>query len=293
MAAIARPLTLRRLLTSEGMRAALTGLTNLPTPSPLFFQLEAELRSPRASPASVAALISKDVAMTAELLKLTNSSYFSVSGRATTALQAVRTLGLEVLEALVLRIGLFRESESAGKAAESLRSLNEYSLQIAVLAEHIAVAEGADPATAKAACCAGMLCSVGSLVLLDAYPEQYQRMLERVGPDNPLHEEEIATFGASHALIGAYLLGLWNFADPVVEAVAHSCWPSACPGHDNLVLTAVHVARALGPQYPPLQGGTPQQPALDMSYICEARKDLRVAEWRSLCARPVMEPPHA
>lgn len=284
LAAIARPLALRRLLSSEGMRAALTGLTNLPTPPELFFQLETELGSPRASAASVAAIIARDVAMTAELLKLTNSSYFSVSGRATTPLQAVRTLGLDIIQPLVLRIGLFRHFESGEKAAESLRNLNQYSLQIAALAERIAASEGADAATAKAAYCAGMLCSVGSLVLLDAHPQQYQRMLERVGPSNSLHMEEIMTFGASHALIGAYLLGLWNFADPVVEAVAHSCWPSACPGRDNLVLTAVHAARALGPQYPPLGTDAPQQPVLDMDYICEARKDLRLAHWHAVCA---------
>lgn len=293
MAAIARPLALRRLLGSDGLRAALAGLTNLPTPPELFHRLEAELRSPQVSPASVAAIIAQDVAMTAELLKLTNSSYFSVSGRATTPLQAVRTLGLEIIEALVLRIGLFRHFDSEGEGAQALRALNEYSLQIAALAERIAAAEGADAGTTKAAYCAGMLSSVGSLVLLDAYPEKYQRLLNRVAPDRPLDLEEIETFGASHALIGAYLLGLWNFADPVVEAVAHSCRPSACPGHDNLVLTAVHVARALGPQFPPLQTGAPQQPVLDMDYICEARKDLRIAYWRSLCALPASESIHA
>lgn len=291
--AIARPLSLRRLLTSEGMRTALAGLNNLPTAPELFHRIEAELRSPQASPASVAGIISQDVAMTAKLLKLTNSAYFSVSGRATTPLQAVRTLGLELIQTLVLRIGVFRHFGDEDQAVDTLRALNEYSLEVARLAERIAIAEGADADTAKAAYCAGMLCVVGSLVLLDADPAGYQDMLQRVGPDSPLHEQEIATFGASHALIGAYLLGLWNFADPIVEAIAHSCWPSACPGHDNMVLTALHAARALGPQYPPLPAGAPQQPALDMAYICEARKDLRIAHWRSLCPPSNLEKLHA
>lgn len=283
MQAIARPISLRRLLSSERLRTALAGLSDLPTPSEQFLRIEAELRSQRGSPASVAAIIGQDVAMTAELLKLTNSAYFSVSGRATSPLQAVRTLGLEVIQTLVLRIGLFRHFTVEGEAAAAtLRGLNQYSLEVAAMAERIALAEGADATTAKAAYCAGMLCVVGSLVLLESDPARYQQMIALVGSGHSLHEAETETFGASHALVGAYLLGLWNFSDAIVEAVAHSCAPSACPGHDNLILTALHAARALGPQIPPLPEEAPHQPQLDMAYICEARRDLRIAHWRTL-----------
>lgn len=291
--AIARPLALRRLLASEGLRTALARLSDLPTPPDLFFRLQEELQSPAASAASVAAIIGHDVAMTAELLKLTNSAYFSVSGRASTPLQAVRTLGLDIVSALVLRIGIFRRMEANSANAALMAALNDYSLHVAALAERIAEAENAPQPVAKMAYCAGMLSSVGALVLLDAYPDSYPPLFARAAADAPAFAVEQKAYGASHALIGAYLLGLWNFADPVVEAVAHACNPSACPGTDNLVLTAVHAARALGPRFPLIPGGAPGQPLLDMLYVCEARKDLRLETWKAIAEKTATELEHA
>lgn len=291
--AIARPLALRRLLSSEGLRVALAQLANLPTPPELFFRLESELRSPAASAASVADIIGHDVAMTAELLKLTNSAYFSVSGRAATPLQAVRILGLDIIGALVLRIGIFRHAEANDANAAVVAALNHYSLHVAALAERIAEAEGAPAALAKMAYCAGMLSAVGALALLDTFAESYPVLFARSTADAPAFAVETRAYGANHALIGAYLLGLWSFADSVVEAVAHSCVPSACPGIDNLVLTAVHAARALGPRFPLIPAGAPAQPVLDMAYVCEARKDLRLGEWKAIAAKTALEMDHA
>lgn len=290
--AIARPVALRRLLGAEGLRDALAKLSDLPTPPDLFFKLEDELRSPAVSAASVAAIIAQDVAMTAELLKLTNSAYFSVSGRATTPLQAVRTLGLDIIGALVLRIGIFRSLGANSANADLMAALNDYSLHIAALAERIAESEGATQAQAKTAYCAGMLCAVGALALLDTFPDSYPKLFVRSSADDPAFTIEARSYGASHALIGAYLLGLWNFADPLVEAVAHACAPSACPGPENLVLTAVHAARVFGPRFPLIPSGAPAQPALDMPYVCEARRDLRIESWKAMAAQIASEVSH-
>ncbi|HLO74978.1 MAG TPA: response regulator [Magnetospirillum sp.] len=293
MQSIARPVALRRLLASEGLRTALARLTDLPSPPELFFQLEAELQSPNVSAASVAAIIGHDVAMTAELLKVTNSAYFSISGRASTPLQAVRTLGLDIISALVLRIGIFRQFEANSANAGLMSALNAYSLHIAALSERIADEEGGKGTVGKMAYCAGMLCSVGALALLDTFPESYPRLYASPGADGPVFTAETSAYGANHALVGAYLLGLWNFADPMVEAVAHACRPSACPGSENPVLTALHAARALGPRFPLIPEEMAAQPALDMNYLCEARKDLKLDAWKAIAAKTATEFEHA
>ncbi len=287
MAAIDRPLALRRLLSSESLRSALAGLTNLPTPSALYDRLSDELRSPGVSAASVANIISRDVAMTAELLKLTNSAYFSISAKAATPLQAVRTLGLNTVEALILRIGIFRQLDRTQGTSAMVETLNDHSLRLAALAEEIALANGCDAITAKLAFCAGMLCSLGALVFLDSRPHDYPAALAATRDGTRLAQVETDLFGASHALVGAYLLGLWGFSDLVVEAVAHADLPSAAPHHsgsENVILTALHAARALGPRFPLLPDGAKSQPPLDMRYVVDVRKDLTVTEWRRLAA---------
>lgn len=283
--AISRPLSLKRMLSAPKLRAILAGLSNLPSLPDLFFQLDAELRSPQCSAKSVAALVDRDMAMTAELLRLTNSAYFTVSAPVTTTLQAVRTIGLETVQILVLQMGIFRQFAGSAAVAPILEGLTNYCLAIARLAEGIALSMGGAPPAAKSAHCAALLSRIGMLVLLDAYPREYGRLMAEAPPDLSLHQAEEQMFGANHAQIGAYLLGLWGFATPLVEAVVFAPAPSACRIYDNDALTALHAAMGLGPSLgsclPREVHGTPR---LDMAYLIEARKDGLVADWRQLAS---------
>jgi putative nucleotidyltransferase with HDIG domain len=61
----------------------------------------------------------------------------------------------------------------------------------------------------------------------------------------PLHVAETRVLGASHAEIGAYLLGIWGFPATIVEAVAHHHAPQQVPQTSFDVLAALSVAHAL------------------------------------------------
>lgn len=281
--AIARPVSLKRLLAAPALRAVLAGLSNLPSLPEVVRRLDEELRSPNCSAKTVAALIDGDVAMTAELLRLTNSAYFSVAGPVTTTLQAVRAIGLETIQALVLQIGIFRQFSGSPALAPLLSGLTGHCLAVARLAEAIAGSMEVGEPVAKTAHCAAMLSRVGVLVLLDAYPDTYGEVLAAVGPDRPLFLAEEQAFGASHAQIGAYLLGLWGFSPQVVEAVAFASAPFLCPSHDNDVLTALHAAIGLGPPLAGiLPGGGAARDGLDLPYLAEIRRDGLVSRWRRL-----------
>ncbi|CCG40033.1 response regulator [Magnetospirillum molischianum] len=283
--ALHRQISLRSLLDTPALHATLAGLTNLPSLPEIYGRLQAELISPDCSPKTVADIIAQDMAMTAQVLKVTNSAYFSAASRITTPLHAVRMLGIEVIQALVLQAGLFRQFAGKPDLAPLLEALTKRGLEISALAERIAATEGGDVATAKSAQIAAMLADIGGIVLLDAHPAEYQVMLAGLTPDETLHQAEIATFGASHAAIGGYLLGLWGFSDLVVEALVYHCAPSACPGRDNLALTALHAASVLGPPSPLLPPGSRIDRKLDMTYLIEARHDGHIPLWRDLAGK--------
>lgn len=281
--AISRPIALKRLLSTPSLRAVLAGLSNLPSLPEVVLKVGDELRSPQCSAKSIAALIDRDMAMTAELLRLTNSAYFSVASPVTTTLQAVRTIGLETIQALVLQIGIFRQYSGNPTIAAFLDTLTGHCLATANLAEAIAESMEVDQATAKATHCAAMLSRIGMLVLLDAYPDTYMETLAMVGEGMPLHAAEQQVFGANHALVGAYLLGLWGFVPPMVEAVAFAGNPSVCAGHDNSMLTALHAALSLGrPLVTTFSKEIQIHNTLDMAYLVEARKDGLISRWRDL-----------
>jgi HD-like signal output (HDOD) protein len=280
--AITRPLSLRKKLSSPELQALLAGLSNLPSLPDVFIRLNAELQSPKASAASVAEIISKDLAMTAEILRLTNSAYFSTPIKVTTPMHAVRTLGMEIIQALVLRIGIFRQFSGSSAVVAMLKDVNDYSLAISSLAESVAKAEGMEHFVVTSAKCAGMLSAIGILVMFDAKGSEYRTVLSHVGPDESLFKSEDELFGVNHHLIGAYLLSLWGFNDMIVEAVAIAPDPSLVQGQENMALTAVHVALALGPRFPALPPNIDPPDILDMDYLRNVKREGRVDTWREL-----------
>ncbi|MBF0130159.1 MAG: HDOD domain-containing protein [Alphaproteobacteria bacterium] len=279
-AAIQRQVTLRTVLSNPDLRALLAGFTNLPSLPEPFLRLQAELQSKASSTARIAQIIGQDIAMTAELLKLTNSAYFAVASRVTTPAQAVRLLGVETVQALVLRIGIFRQFSGTNRAL--LEALTRYSLSIARLAERIALAEGLPPSVVKMTYCAALLSDIGCVVLIDGRPAGYHRVMTTVSPSLPLPDAERKEFGADHGMIGGYLLGLWGFADPVVEAVTFSCEPKSCPTPDSPVFTALMAARGLGPSMPLLPPACPDGCTDILGFLSKTYAEDRVQHWREL-----------
>lgn len=277
---IRRTLELRRLVEQEGLRKLVAGLCNLPSPSDLYLRLVTELKSARASAASVADIIGHDVAMSAEVLKLTNSSFFALSGKVSTPLQAVRILGFETIKALVMRSSLFRQFSGAAASAPLINRINDHSMAIAAVARTIAKAEGMPPIMIEHAFAAGMLSHIGSLVLLDGDTRGYARALSLVDGKRDMATAEREVFGASHAELGAYLLGLWGFPEPVVEAVAYCLRPSDCVCRRPSALTALHAAKVLGPAYPLAKAGVTA--GLDQDYIHAVGLSERAASWPQL-----------
>lgn len=277
---IRRALALRAFLGAPELRRLLAGLTSLPTPPATFLRLIDLLNSPRASTAQAAEVIADDVALTAEVLKLTNSAYFALPTAVTSPLHAARILGFETLKTLVLRTGIFRHFQGSPALGEIIEHINGHSLMVAHMARRIAELERLGPVQADQAFCAGMLSTVGALVLCDQMPDEFERVKIKARTGLSLTEAERRVFGATQAAVGAYLLGLWGFGDPIVEAVAYHLHPSACVGGGTGALLCLHAAAALGPQCPVYGRGVRRGTAVDESFLREAGAVERLPVWR-------------
>ena len=80
-------------------------------------------------------------------------------------------------------------------------------------------------------------------------------------------------FGATHAQVGAYLLGLWGLPEPVVSTVElhHSLLATASRGFTPV--TAIHVAQSL-------DGSRPNVNRLDSEYLKQLGLKDRVSAWQ-------------
>jgi len=276
---ISRGLELRRVLESESLRRLVAGLKSLPSPSDTYYALVSYLNNPMASVSGVAEIIAHDVAMTVELLKVTNSAYFSLPSRVTTPLQAVRVLGLEIVAALVLKVGVFRGFSGEAVTARLMEDINRDSMFVGRLARHFGKMEQFESRALEEAFCAGMLSSVGLLVLLDRMQGRFYRLKDALGKGQDLLQAELEVFGATHLQLGAYLLGLWGFNKAVVEAVALCGQPGLLPAERMHVAGAVHLARSLAGPSPAYGAGEGGRLKLDEAFFHSLGKTERLKRW--------------
>jgi HD-like signal output (HDOD) protein len=196
--------------------------------------------------ARVGDIIRGDVSISAKILQLVNSSYFGLPVHVTDVSHAVALLGLNVVKPLVLSSGLFQQFAPGSLGEFSLSYLVDHSTEVALAARCVAQLEGAAPEDCDHAFMAGMLHDLGQLVLAKNFTAQYDQMREHAREsDSALHELEQAEFDATHADLGAYLLGLWGLPAPIVEAIVWHHTPF-CSTHDRFTpLAALHAAECL------------------------------------------------
>ncbi len=281
-ATVLRACALRDLLRSDSLRQLVTGMHQIPSQPTLYAEIRKEAESKTASIKAIGAIISKDMGMTAKILQLVNSAYFGLRGPVSTAEQAVNLLGLDTIQALVLTVHVFSQFSSTHGSGFNIDRLWEASTETGALARAIAKAEQVPALMIEQAYTAGLLHDVGRLVFAANALERYEAALKTSHDKGlPIWEVEHLEFGASHADVGAYLLGLWGLGDPIVEAVAFHHCPSDCVGNSFSPLTAVHVANVLHEELSQQPAGdVPSQ--IDSTYLNTRHMTDRLPHWREV-----------
>ncbi|MCH8148465.1 MAG: HDOD domain-containing protein [Planctomycetes bacterium] len=130
----------------------------------------------------------------------------------------------------------------------------------------------------------------GKLILAQNLPDEYGRIIARARTRRiSMHDAEEQVLGASHAEIGAYLLGLWGLPDSIVEAVAFHHQPAKCASNAFDVVTAVHVANALEHDCAKGDGASSAIDGLDFEHLATIGLADRVPEWRDICLQTISE----
>ena len=283
--AVMRACALRELLGNGSLRRLVTGMQQIPSQPALYAEIRREAESKTASLETIGAIVSKDMGMTAKILQLVNSAYFGLRGTVSTAEQAVNLLGLDTVQALVLTVHVFSQFAPTHGSRFNMDRLWEASTETGSLARAIAKAEQAPALVIDQAYTAGLLHDVGMLVFAANVLKRYDATLTMAYEQGiPLWEVERQEFGATHADVGAYLLGLWGLSDPIIEAVAFHHRPAECVGATFSPLTAVHVANVLQQELSQqATGGVPSQ--IDLTYLDSIHLTDRLPHWREVAGR--------
>jgi HD-like signal output (HDOD) protein/CheY-like chemotaxis protein len=240
---VERACHLRDSLSAPQFLRIITSVKTLPSVPRIYNQLIEQLQSETASAQEVGRIIAQDAAMTAKILQLVNSAFFSISENISNPQKAVTILGLNTIKSLVLGIQVFSEYQSCRNLPVSVDVVWEHSLHVSSLAFSIARSLNLSSQEQEAARVSGVLHDVGML-LGSQIPGVFQSV-RFYKNGHACIDSEYQILGTSHAEMGGYLLGLWGLPSPIVEAVAFhpmiGMEAEAKPG----VVTALHVANGL------------------------------------------------
>jgi HD-like signal output (HDOD) protein len=250
---IDRCMTLHQMLDEPRLRDVVGRVKQLPTIPAAFARLSTLIDDPDVCINKIAKAVSADPAVAAKVLQMVNSSFFRLGRRISRIDQAVSYLGLIAIRNLVLSVEVF----SGWRVNPNLPDFVPERLQ--ARAQRVAAAAWAltqGTAIADDALLAGLLHKIGYWVLLQECPKELARAVEIARTQSiPLPVAERELIGASHAEVGAYLLGLWGLPHPVVEAVAFQHTPSQLAHSQFDVLTALVLAESLTLGDTPLVSG--------------------------------------
>lgn len=273
---------LRGLLARPEMRQLVGSSNELPSAPRTFIELSNALANPGTSARAVSEIIERDVAISARVLQLVSSAFYGLPRAVTSIGGAVAYLGVEVIKAIVLSVEVSRMFPLTQTIPDfSLDALQQHGTRVSQLAKRIL---GQEPG-AEVLLVAGLLQDAGQLVLASRAASRFAIALQTAASrKQPLAEVEAELFGANHAEVGAYLLGLWGLPHRIVSAVGHHLEPQRSGTRVFDAASALYVANLLAadPEIPALDPLPPHTIALDLAFLRQVGAAHQLEEWRRM-----------
>lgn len=205
----------KSVLTHEQSVDALVKTIRIPPRPSLLADVQKELAAADPSPRRLAKIIADDVAMSASLLKLANSSFFGLRLKARSVDHAVDLLGLEQCGMLMTGIIARQTVGSSGAALVKFWNFSTSRAQaITYLARNMRVC------SSDAAHTFGLFCDIGIPLLLERFAD-YSATLQAANAEltTPFTAVEEARHMTNHASIGALMARTWGLPEEVSMAI--------------------------------------------------------------------------
>lgn len=196
----------------------------------IYFQLNQMVRDPRYSMVDIGAVIGKDPAMSARLLRLVNSSFYGFQSKIDTISRAISIVGIDDLYNLVVATCVVDRFSKIPCDLVDMTAFWMRSVHCGVVTKLLG--NQSMPLNTERLFLAGLLHDLGSLVLYQVMPDQAARILLSIRQDRRLlagFEQEI--IGFTHADVGRELLKHWGVPESLYEVVGGVLNPDAVATH--------------------------------------------------------------
>lgn len=177
----------------------------------------------------IADLVAKDISLSAKILKVSNSAFYSFPQQIGSINQAVSILGINAVRSLVLSFSFLTMKGGKNPGRFNFTKFWEKSLAAAVSAKLIL--EKVKGADSEQIFVASLLQNLGELILARTFPDLYDQVLQVVEEkqyDTMAAEEEI--FGFNHTVVGQEVARNWGFPELLQLPILHHHSPEAFTG---------------------------------------------------------------
>lgn len=251
-------------------------LTSLPR---AYHRIDEMLGDSRYGPADIGKVIRHEPALTARLLRMVNSAYFSLATRIDSVPLAISVLGTRALHELVLATSVASAFARIDTRLVDVADFWHHSVYCGIMArllsKRLRIAES------EQIFVAGLLHDIGKLAIYHQLPEQAEKILAQVVESSePVYQVERDVLGFSHAAVGEALLQRWGLPAVFCEVAAHHHDPSRSQ-HYRDESWVVHIADALSAKVEPGHKIAPDReafPAFDAATPARAELTPALAE---------------
>jgi HD-like signal output (HDOD) protein len=237
---------LRDWLRNDSIRKVVSRMDSIPSIPSLYNEIMYELSRRDVSVPKIADIIAKDVGMSAKVLQVVNSAFFSLRQRVTNIAQAVNLLGYDIVKALVLSLHVFSQFVLSSGSGLSLGQVWMHSFRVGLFSKAITEAETDDRSLVDDAFMAGMLHDMGKLILATNFPDEWnaaRQLCEEEGIS--LIEAENRVLAATHYETGGYFTCLLGLPDAIVRAVSFHHFRCCLLGNGITSLMSVYAANTI------------------------------------------------
>ena len=196
-------------------------IDNLPQFPDNIVKIQRLLDDPNSKMQEIASLISSDVSLATDLLKLVNSAAYALSAPCRSINEAVKLVGIRGIKNMLISVATIESLDAKEKAHH--KELWDHSYRVAFYAYELARNFCAhERIVVEDAYVCGLLHDMGKLIYEKAHPETTEKMksiCEQKNISNDIFEKLMA--GVNHGEIGALIAEKWNFPEVIAEVIRH------------------------------------------------------------------------
>lgn len=185
-----------------------------PRPS-LLQDLQKELGKEDPCPNKIASIASQDVALSAAVLKVVNSSFYGLNRRVDTLAQAASFIGISALASLISGLVARQALKSEGPAMTRFWDVSSRRAQLLHrMSRRLRIAS---PDVAQTF---GLFCDLGIPLLVKKFANYMDTLaLANTSADKSFTEVEQSRHRTDHALIGAIMAKTWGLSNTISGAI--------------------------------------------------------------------------